>query len=72
MVYLYFDRRANNHRLLLKFFIKLRRVVVHVEDGDKGFSQAVLPLRILSLDVEVIFRPDLCVQAGPGLRGDEA
>lgn len=71
-MYLYSDRCANNHGLLQEFFIKFWRVVVHVEDGDKDFSQAVLSLRILSLDVEVVLRSDLCIQAGPGLRGDEA
>lgn len=72
IMYLYFHRCANNHCLFQEFFVKFWGVVVHVDDGDKGFRQAVLPLWIFSLDVKVIFRPDLCVQAGPGLRGDEA
>lgn len=70
--YLHSDRCTNNHRLFQEFFNKFRRVVVHVDDGDEDFRQAVLPLRILSLDVKVVFRPDLCVQGGPGLRGDDA
>lgn len=72
ITYLYFDRCTNDHGLLQEFVIKFWRVVVHVGDSDKDFSQAILPLRILGLDVEVVFRPDLCIQAGPGLRGDEA
>ena len=71
-MYLYFDRQANNHGLLQEFVIKFWSVVVHVKDRDEDFSQAVLALGILSLDVKVVFRPDLCIQAGPGLCGDEA
>ena len=71
-MYLHSDWYTNNHGLLQELFIKSRRVVVHVEDGDKHLRQAVLPLRVFGLDVEVVFGPDLCVQAGPGLRGDDA
>lgn len=72
MIYLDSDGCTDDHCLFQEFFIKFWRVVVHVEDGDKDFGQGVLPLRIFSLDVKVVFRPDLCVQAGPGLGGDEA
>lgn len=72
VIYLYFDRCANDHGFFQEFFVKFWGVVVHVEHGDEGFSYAVLPLRIFGLDIKVIFRPDLCIQAGPWLRGDEA
>lgn len=71
-MYLYSDRCPNNHGLFQEVFIKFRRMVIHVKNSDKDFSQAVLPFRIFSFDIKVVFRPDLCVQAGPGLRGDQA
>jgi len=44
MTYLYSDRYTNDHSLFQEFLIKCRRMVVHVEDGDKDFGQAVLSL----------------------------
>lgn len=70
-IYLNFDRSADDHRLFQELFVELRRVVVHVENSDEDLRQAVLPLRIFRLDVKVVFGPDLSIQAGPGLRGDE-
>lgn len=70
--YLYSDRCPNDQGLLQVFVIECRRVVVHVQDSDEDFGQTVLPLRVLRLDVEVVFGPELRVQAGPRLRGDEA
>lgn len=70
-IYLNFDRRANDHRLFQELFVELWRVVVHVKNSDKDLRQAVLPLWIFRLDVKVVFGPDLSVQAGPRLSGDE-
>lgn len=71
-IYLNFDRSADDHRLFQELFVELRRVVVHVKNSDEDLRQAVLPLWIFCFDVKIVFGPDLGVQAGPGLRGDEA
>lgn len=71
-IYLNFDRSSDDHCLFQELVIELWRVVVHVENSDKDLRQAVRPLRIFCLDVKVVFGPDLSVQAGPGLRGDES
>lgn len=70
-VYLDFNRCTNNHCLFQEFSIERWRMVIHVDDGDKDFSQAVFALWIFCLDVKVVFRPHLCIQGGPGLCGDE-
>lgn len=70
-IYLYFDRSADDHGLFQEVFVELWRVVVHVEDSDEDLRQAVLPLRVFSLDVKVVLGPDLGVQAGPRLGRDE-
>lgn len=72
VTYLHSDRHANNHGLFHEFLVEFWRMVVHVEDGDKDFGQAVLSLRVLSLHVEVVLEPHLCIQGGPGLRVNEA
>lgn len=66
--YLNFDGRANDHGLLQELLVKFWRMVIHVQDSDEDFSQAVLALRVLGLDVEVVLGANFGVQAGPGLR----
>lgn len=62
-----FDGHADDHGLLQELLVKFWRMVVHVQDGDEDFGQAVLALRVLGLDVEVVLGANLSVQGGPGL-----
>ena len=68
--YLYSDGSADDHGLLQQALVELGGMVVEVQHGDENLRQAVLPLPVLGLHVEVVLGAGLGVQRGPGLGGD--
>jgi len=70
--HLYLHRRPDDHGLLQQVPVELGRVVVEVQHGDEDLRQAVLPLGVLRLHVEVVLGAHLRVQTGPRLRVDDS
>ena len=70
-LYLYPHGGPDDHGFLQQALVELGGMVVEVQHGDEDLGQAVLPLPVLRLHVEVVLGAGLRVQRGPGLGGDQ-